>query len=244
ACVLALGILVTLLKPVLFAMLPCLFLIPARRFGGKGLAQAAALTAYCRRVDRLEPGEFRHRRRSLVSSRTAADVGAKAVVPREPAALLGSLPFHIEARPPRPMAAPLRRSGGLGFARGVPLQRRAIPGLPRGVPGVRLVEREAEPRLGRRNAGRILCPRLRYRPHALAGVRDREHGVRPRFGRPLSLSACPRAWHGLGGGVPRRPPQDAKPPVLGGPGRKCGGVGRDRGPRGDAHLVSPGAGRG
>jgi|CZKI01.1.fsa_nt_gi hypothetical protein len=47
ACVLALGILVTLLKPVLFAMLPCLFLIPARRFGGKGLAKAAALTAYC-----------------------------------------------------------------------------------------------------------------------------------------------------------------------------------------------------
>jgi uncharacterized membrane protein len=46
ACVLALGLLVTLLKPVLFATLLCLVLIPARRFGGARLAKAAALAAY------------------------------------------------------------------------------------------------------------------------------------------------------------------------------------------------------
>jgi uncharacterized membrane protein len=45
AAVLALGLLVTLLKPVLFAMLLCLLLIPARTFGG-GFSKAAGLAAY------------------------------------------------------------------------------------------------------------------------------------------------------------------------------------------------------
>jgi hypothetical protein len=42
----ALGLLVALLKPTLIAILPCLLLVPARRFGGGALAKAAALSAY------------------------------------------------------------------------------------------------------------------------------------------------------------------------------------------------------
>jgi hypothetical protein len=46
AGILALGLLAALLKPTLIAILPCLLLVPARRFGGGGLAKVAVLLAY------------------------------------------------------------------------------------------------------------------------------------------------------------------------------------------------------